>query len=405
MLEGKKILLGVSGGIAAYKICYLVRMFVKKGAEVKVIMTPSAVKFVSPITLSALSKNDVMINMFPETDNLTGMEKVKTKTWHVDLGMWADTFIIAPATANTIAKIVHGISDNYLLATVLASRCPLIIAPAMDDDMYKNPATQKNLEQIKQLGYNIIDPAYGELASGIVGEGRMAEPEVILDYVDAMLSRSKDLDAKRVLITAGPTVEFLDSVRFITNPSTGKMGFEIAKAAAERGAKVTLITGPVSQKDIEGVDRINVKTSEDMLEHVKANLNNQDLVIMTAAVEDFKPLSTSETKIKKEGKNKFVFEFEKTVDILEYIGNNKGNFKLIGFALETHNELENAVKKLISKNLDMIVMNNPKVDGAGFGTDTNVVTLIDRNSTKELPLMSKYEVGNIILDEYIKMNE
>ncbi len=402
MLKGKKILIGISGGIAAYKICYLVRMLVKQGAEVRIIMTPNSVRFVSPVTLSALSKNEVTINMFPETSEPWKTEKVETSTWHVNLGIWADVFIIAPATANTIAKIVCGISDNFLLTTVLASRCPVIIAPSMDDDMYRNPVTRNNLEKIKDIGYEIIDPVFGELASGITGEGRMAEPEFIFERIKEQLLIKKDMSGRKVLITAGPTIEFIDSVRYITNSSTGKMGFEIARAANDRGADVTLVTGPVTLPDIQNVKRINVNTSDEMFRKVKENLKGKDLVIMTAAVEDFKPAKTVNSKIKKEDNENFVFEFTRTIDILENIGRNKSGFKLIGFALETDNGPENAKKKLKSKNLDMIVLNDPNVKGAGFGTDTNVVTLIDKKGSEELPLMSKYDVGNAILNKYLK---
>lgn len=403
MLKGKKILIGISGGIAAYKICYLVRMLIKEGAEVRVVMTPTATKFVSPVTLSALSKNEVIINMFPDNDDYTGSEKIETKTWHVNLGIWADVFLIAPATANTISKIAAGISDNFLLSTVLAAKCPVLIAPTMDDDMYKNTFTQRNLRMLKDAGYKFIDPTFGELASGIHGEGRMAEPEKILEYIENFLSVKKDLSGKNVLITAGPTIEFLDSVRFLTNSSTGKMGFEIARAASDRGAKVTLITGPVALNNIDGVKRIDVKTSDEMFRSVKANLKNKDLIIMTAAVEDFKPVKAINSKIKKEDKDKFIFEFKKTVDILEHVGKIKKGFKLIGFALETDDEIENAKRKLLKKNLDLVVLNNPKVDGAGFGTDTNVITLIDKRNIQKLPLMSKYEAGNKILDKYLRM--
>lgn len=403
MLKGKKILIGISGGIAAYKICYLVRFLVKQGADVRIIMTPNATKFVSPITLSALSKNEVIINMFPEISDMAKAEKIETGTWHVNLGIWADVFVIAPATANTIAKIVCGISDNFLLTAVLASRCPVIIAPSMDDDMYKNPVTRDNIEKLKRIGYQIIDPVFGELASGITGEGRMAEPEFIFEKLKEQLLIKKDLYGKIILITAGPTVEYLDRVRFITNSSTGKMGFELARAAMDRGAEVTLVTGPVSLHDIENVKRINVETSDEMFKKVKSNLKNKDLVIMTAAVEDFKPVKTTDSKIKKEGMDKFVFEFKKTVDILEHIGKNKAGFKLIGFALETENGFENAKRKLKNKNLDMIVLNNPNTEGAGFGTDTNIVTLIDKKGSEELPIMSKYEVGSAILSKYLKL--
>lgn len=403
MLKGKKILLGISGGIAAYKICYLVRMLVKQGAEVRIIMTPNAARFVSPVTLSALSKNEVIINMFPDLSDPLKIEKTETSTWHVNLGIWADVFLIAPATANTIAKIVCGISDNFLLTTVLASRCPLMIAPSMDDDMYKNPVTRDNLDKIRSRGYKIIDPVFGELASGITGEGRMAEPEFIFERLKEQLLIINDMSGKKVLITAGPTIEHIDSVRYITNSSTGKMGFELARAAKDRGADVTLITGPVSLSDVEGIKRINVSTSDEMFRKVKGNLKGKDLVIMTAAVEDFKPVRKENSKIKKEGNEKFVFEFTKTIDILESIGKNKSGFKLIGFALETDNGLENARRKLENKNLDMIVLNDPNVKGAGFGTDTNVVTLIDKKGPEALPLMSKYEVGNAILSKYLKM--
>ncbi|MEZ4691538.1 MAG: bifunctional phosphopantothenoylcysteine decarboxylase/phosphopantothenate--cysteine ligase CoaBC [Ignavibacteria bacterium] len=403
MLKGKKILLGISGGIAAYKICYLVRMLVKEGAEVRIIMTPSAVNFVSPVTLSALSKNEVIINMFPANPDLSKAEKVETKTWHVNLGIWADVFVIAPATANTIAKIACGICDNFLLSSVLAAKCPLLLAPTMDDDMYKNPSTRNNIEKLKEYGYKIIDPEYGELASGIYGEGRMAEPEKITEYIKDFFKYKSDLKGRKVLITAGPTIEFLDGVRFITNSSTGRMGFELARAARDRGADVTLITGPVSLENIDKVKRINVNTADEMLRKVKSNINKKDLVIMTAAVEDFKPVNTVKSKIKKEDQDKFVFEFKKTVDILENIGRIKQGFKLIGFALETDNGIENAKAKLKKKNLDLIVLNNPNTPGAGFGTDTNVVTLIDKKNIEELPIMTKYDVGNAILDKYIKM--
>ncbi|MCY7292191.1 MAG: bifunctional phosphopantothenoylcysteine decarboxylase/phosphopantothenate--cysteine ligase CoaBC [Ferruginibacter sp.] len=403
MLKGKKILIGISGGIAAYKICYLVRMLIKQNAEVRIIMTPSATNFVSPVTLSALSKNEVIINMFPESKEFWKAEKIETKTWHVNLGLWADAFIIAPATGNTIAKIAHGISDNFLLTTILATKCPVVIAPTMDDDMYKNPATKSNIEKIKSYGYKIIEPVFGELASGIVGEGRMAEPEDILEFTKKVILKKEDLKGKKILITAGPTIEFIDSVRFVSNSSTGKMGFEIARAARDRGAEVTLITGPVSLENIYDVKRIDVKTTDEMFNEVKLNIKNKDLIVMSAAVEDFKPKQKINSKIKKEGKEDFIFEFGRTVDILDYLGKNKKGFKLIGFALETDNGLENAKKKFKNKNLDLIVLNNPNVKGAGFGTDTNVVTLVYKSGNESFPLMSKYEVGNIILDKFIGM--
>jgi phosphopantothenoylcysteine decarboxylase/phosphopantothenate--cysteine ligase len=403
MLKGKKILLGITGGIAAYKICNLVRLFVKAGAEVKVIMTPSAAKFVSPLTLSVLSKNEVVINMFPAGDNLEQAESVSAKTWHINYGLWADIFVIAPATANTIAKIVCGISDNFLLSTVLASRCPLIVAPTMDEDMYRNKVTQSNLKKIKELNYDIIDPIEGELASGLYGYGKMAEPETIFEFVRNKLIKKKDLSGKKILITAGPTIEPLDSVRFISNYSSGKMGFKIACAAAERGADVTLITGPVNLDTPGLVKRIDVSSTSEMFDAVRMNMKNKDIIIMSAAVADFKPVKVFDKKVKKEKTGKtFNLELTRTQDILKYLGENKRNIFLIGFALETDEGIQNAKDKLISKNLDLIVLNNPKEKGAGFGTDTNIVTLIDKKSVKKLPLLSKYEAGNAILDYYIK---
>lgn len=403
MPKGKKILIGISGGIAAYKICSLVRLLVKQGSEVKIIMTPSAVKFVSPVTLSALSGNEVVINMFPESPDLSNAEKIEMKTWHVNLGLWADVFLIAPATANTIAKISSGIADNFLLASVLAAKCPVMLSPSMDDDMYKNPVTVANIEKLKNSGYKIIEPEYGELASGLIGEGRMPEPEKLFKHLEIFFETKTDLLGKKILITAGPTIEYIDRVRFISNPSTGRMGFELARAAKDRGANVTLISGPVSLKDIEGVKRINVTSAEEMLRSVKANMKNKDLIVMAAAVEDFKPVKQFNSKIKKEDKSRFIFEFEKTPDILYFLGKNKKGFKLAGFALETDNELENAKKKMREKNLDFIVLNNPDTEGAGFGSDTNVITIVDKKNSKTFPILSKYDAGNEILNKYLTL--
>ncbi len=397
MLKGKKIIVGISGGIAAYKICSLVRLLVKSGAEVKVIMTPSAVKFVSPLTLSVLSKNEVVINMFDDTDPAKA-ESVKAGTWHITNGLWADLFVLAPATANTIAKINAGISDNFLLSAVLAARCPVVLVPTMDEDMYRNKITQRNISDLKKYGYKILDPVVGELASGLYGPGKMPEPEEILAFVRNQFA-VKDLKGKKILVTAGPTLQPVDSVRYISNFSSGKMGFEIAKAAYERGAEVTLITGPVNLPDISGVKRIDVTTSDDMFDAVRKNMKGKNLIVMSAAVSDFKPKKVAKGKIKKESAGLTV-ELEKTVDILKYLGKNKKGYKLFGFALETDNQLENAKRKLKEKNLDLIILNDPNVKGAGFGTDTNVITLIDRKSSVELPLMTKYEAANLILDNY-----
>lgn len=402
-LKNKKILIGISGGIAAYKICELVRLFIKAGAEVRVIMTPSAAKFVSPYTLSVLSKNEVLINLFPTEEDLSKVENIDTKTTHVNYGLWADLFIIAPATCNTIGKIVTGISDNLLLTTVLSSRCPIMIAPSMDDDMFKHPVIQDNIKKLKELNYKVLQPEQGELASGLYGFGRMPEPQTIFDEAEKFLSKKKDLTGKKVLITAGPTVEYIDAVRYITNPSTGKMGFEIARAAQERGAEVVLVTGPVNLSSSENIQRINVNTADEMLNAVRSNVKKADYVIMSAAVEDLKPVSKTNNKLKKEGlDNKFSIEFEKSVDILKYLGEHKNGYKLVGFALETDNELKNAKEKLQKKNLDFIVLNNPNEKGAGFGHDTNKVKLIDNKSIIDVPLSTKYEVANKILDKLVK---
>lgn len=397
-LKDKKILLGISGGIAAYKCCELVRLYKKSGAEVKVIMTPSALNFVSPVTLSALSGNEVMINMFPET-NAELSETVETKTWHIYTGLWADVFVIAPATANTIAKIVHGIGDNFLTTTVLSARCPVIISPAMDEDMYLNEATSRNVSELKELGYWVIEPESGELASGLSGIGRLPEPETIFNETVKLLNGvKKDLEGKKILITAGPTYEPIDSVRFIGNYSSGKMGFALAKAASQRGAEVMLISGPTLLKTPRNVNRIDINTAAEMFEAVKGQLDGVDAVIMSAAVADFKPKDIKSEKIKKTESN-LTIETEKTADILEYLGKNKKDYKLVGFALETRNETEYAIDKLKRKNLDLIVVNNPKIKGAGFGTDTNVITIIDKDlKTESFDKMTKFEAANKILD-------
>ncbi len=400
----KKILLGITGGIAAYKCCELVRLYKKSGAEVKVIMTPSALNFVSPVTLSALSGNEVMINIFPEV-NADTSETIETKTWHIYTGMWADVFVVAPATANTIAKIVHGISDNFLTATVLSARCPVVISPAMDEDMYLNEVTSSNVSALKELGYWVIEPESGELASGLTGLGRLPEPQTIFDYSTEILSGAKkDLEGKKILITAGPTYEPIDEVRFIGNYSSGKMGFNIAKAAVQRGAEVTLISGPTMLKTPRHVNRINVNTADDMLIAVKANIEDKDIVIMSAAVADYKPINAVKGKIKKSKDENYSIETGRTVDILEYCGKNKSGYKLIGFALETENEIEYAKDKIKKKDLDMIVVNNPRNEGAGFMTDTNIITVIDKDM-KITPYdkMTKFEAAGKIIDNIVKL--
>lgn len=402
-LNGKKILIGISGGIAAYKICDLVRLFKKSGAEVKVVMTPSAANFVSPVTLSTLSGNEVLINIFPELKPDT-TESIETKTWHINAGMWADVYLIAPATANTLAKITQGFCDNFLTAIVLAARCPVILAPSMDEDMFKNEITGKNISSLKERGYFIIEPETGELASGLHGVGRMPEPQTLFNYVSEFLKGEyKDYSGKKVLVTAGPTYEPIDDVRFIGNYSSGKMGFQVARAAALRGAEVTLISGPSSLDTPRNVKRINVKTSDNMYSEVQKIYLSFDYIVMSAAVADYKPGKKYSGKIKKDKSENLVIETERTVDILEFLGKNKNKYKLAGFALELENEIDNAKKKLKNKNLDLIVVNNPKDKGAGFDTDTNKAKLIDKNyKITDLQLMSKFELANKILDKLIK---
>lgn len=397
--NGKKILIGITGGIAAYKICELVRLFKKNGAEVRVIMTPSAAKFVSPLTLSVLSDNEVAINIFDESDQ-SEISSYNQKTWHVYSGIWADIYVIAPATANTIAKIANGISDNFLTATVLTARCPIVIVPSMDEDMLLNDVTANNISKLKETGYFIMEPKTGDLASGLKGYGRMPEPSEIFDYVSEKLQNfHKDFTNKKVLVTAGPTCEPIDKVRFLSNYSSGKMGFQLAKAASLRGADVTLISGPVSINTPKNVIRIDVKTSDEMFEAVKNVYQSFDIIVMSAAVADFKPKKVIDKKIKKENNSFDNIELTKTVDILKFLGDNKKRYKLIGFALETENETENAKNKLITKNLDLVVLNNPEIEGAGFNTDTNVVKIIDKNNkVTETGKISKFDLANIIFD-------
>ncbi len=402
-LKGRKILLGVSGGIAAYKTCELVRLFRKGGAEIRVIMTPSAVNFVSPVTLSTLSGNEVQINMFPDVEG-NKMETVETKTWHVYTGLWADVYLIAPATANTIAKIAHGLSDNFLSSTVLASRCPIIVVPSMDEDMYLNKITQDNISKLRGYGYEIIEPDSGELASGLEGIGRMPEPQTIYDFtVNFLQGKKKDLTGKKILVTAGPTYEPIDDVRFIGNYSSGKMGFQIARAASERGAEVTLISGPSTLEIPSHIKRVNVQTAEEMLRAVGLEADGKDCIVMAAAVADFRPVSRQKGKIKKDKSGNLLIQTERTADILESLGKNKDRTFLIGFALETENEIENAKEKLKRKNLDLIVVNNPLTEGAGFGTDTNVAVIIDRDfNENRLQKMTKFQLANVILDRIPK---
>ncbi|PID69790.1 MAG: bifunctional phosphopantothenoylcysteine decarboxylase/phosphopantothenate--cysteine ligase CoaBC [Flavobacteriales bacterium] len=396
ILSGKHILLGVSAGIAAYKTAHLVRLFVKSGAEVKVIMTPTAKDFVTPLTLATVSKNPVF-SEFTEDEG----ENVRWNN-HVALALWADYILIAPATANTLAKMADGTCNNLLLATYLSAKCPVFFAPAMDLDMYKHPTTKKNIEQLTKNGNVFIPAETGELASGLSGEGRMAEPENIIRFIEKHIKSQLPLYGKTVLITAGPTYEAIDPVRFIGNHSSGKMGFELAKAGAEFGAAVVLITGPTAEKiEHSLVDRIDVVTAEEMYQAVHSQLSSVDIVIMSAAVSDFKPKNPLQQKIKKE-KTLGHIDLVPTKDILASVGKIKGKKFLVGFALETENALENAKDKVKKKNLDFIVLNSMQDKTAGFKKDTNKVTIINAKlESKAFKTKTKQLVAQDIFNEII----
>ncbi|MEZ4796455.1 MAG: bifunctional phosphopantothenoylcysteine decarboxylase/phosphopantothenate--cysteine ligase CoaBC [Flavobacteriaceae bacterium] len=398
ILSGKNILLGITAGIAAYKTASLVRLFIKAGANVKVVMTPASKDFITPLTLSTLSKNPVLSSFTNEED--------ENDIWnnHVELGLWADLFLIAPATANTLSKMATGNSDNLLLAIYLSAKCPVYFAPAMDLDMYKHESTKTSLNTLQSFGNIMIPAESGELASGLVGEGRMAEPENIVKFLENHIIKGLPLYDKKVLITAGPTYEAIDPVRFIGNHSTGKMGFEIAKAAANLGAEVVLISGPTHQKvDNNSIKVIPVMSANDMYNEVHKYYEKSDVAILSAAVADYKPKFVADKKIKKKDAT-LTLELEKTKDILASLGEIKKKQLLIGFALETNNEIENAIKKLKAKNLDLIVLNSLSDKGAGFGGNTNKVTLIDSDENiTNYNLKSKAEVANDILSEILKL--
>lgn len=396
-MKGKQILLGISGGIAAYKCCSLVRLLVKEGAQVQVILTPDAADFVSPLTLSVLSKNQVL-STFSNQDGLWNN--------HVELALQADLFIIAPATANTVGKMANGICDNLLLATYFSAKCPVLFAPAMDLDMHKHPAIKQNIKQLTGFGNILIPAENGELASGLSGTGRMAEPETILQQIKNQFKTEKKLQGKKVLITAGPTYEAIDPVRFIGNHSTGKMGVAIAESFAEQGAHVVLICGPSVQKlaNETGITRVNVTTAAEMHTQCLQHFKTSDITVMSAAVADYRPEKTANQKIKKKGET-LDLHLVKNADILLDLGTKKSAKQvLIGFALETENEELHAKEKLKRKNLDMIVLNSLNDKGAGFGTDTNKVTLIFKSKkSKGLPLMSKQNLAKELLNETIKL--
>jgi phosphopantothenoylcysteine decarboxylase / phosphopantothenate---cysteine ligase len=396
VLSGKKVLLGVSGGIAAYKTATLVRLFIKAGAHVQVIMTPASKDFVTPLTLSTLSKNPVHSTFFNDED--------KNAEWnnHVELGLWADLMIIAPATANTLSKMANGTCDNLLIATYLSAKCPIYFAPAMDLDMHKHPSTLSSFNMLKQFGNIMIPAETGELASGLSGEGRMAEPENIIAFLEKDLESKLPLRGKKIMITAGPTYEAIDPVRFIGNHSSGKMGFDIAASAANLGAEVTLISGPThlnAKKSV--INLIRVTSAQEMYDACHEYFNSTDIAICAAAVADYRPKHIAGQKIKKADAS-LTIELEKTQDILASLGKIKERQFLIGFALETENEIENAKLKIQKKNLDLIVLNSLQDEGAGFGKSTNKITFIDKEFVVEpMPLKSKEEVANDIINKVI----
>jgi phosphopantothenoylcysteine decarboxylase/phosphopantothenate--cysteine ligase len=402
MLRGKHILLGVTGGIAAYKSCYLVRELGRAGAEVKVVMTDAATKFVTPLTFSALSGQEVELDLWSvnqSTDSLIG-------TRHINLANWADLFLIAPASATTIAKLTHGLADNLLTIVALATKHPIVLAPTMDADMYLNPITLQNLTVLRERGFFVIPPEEGEHASGLRGPGRLPEIDHIIRFLDDILEKHHlDLKKKKILVTAGPTYEAIDPVRFIGNRSSGKMGFALANAASLRGADVTLVAGPVHLQTPRTVQRVDVESAQQMHNAVIRHARTADVVIMAAAVADFTPAKTTKQKIKKQqGDDGMTLELTHTTDILRALSNENTGAILVGFALETDDELNHAKAKLKEKKLDLIVLNSLKDEGAGFGAETNVVTIIDRSGKIEkLPRMPKFEVANAILDRVKKL--
>ncbi|MGN1318286.1 MAG: bifunctional phosphopantothenoylcysteine decarboxylase/phosphopantothenate--cysteine ligase CoaBC [Lachnospirales bacterium] len=389
MLKGKNVVIGVTGSIAAYKSASLCHLLSKMGADVNVVMTKNATEIIAPITFERLTNNKCIIETFDKTTQYD----IK----HISLAKKADIFVIAPATANIIGKIANGIADDFLSTTVMAAKCPVYIAPAMNTNMYENPIVQDNIKKLKSYGYKFIEPTSGLLACGDVGKGKMEEPENIAKYVIKELYK-KDLEGKKILVTAGATCEAIDPVRFITNHSTGKMGCAISKMAMLRGAEVTLVCGNMSVEPPDFVNIINVKSAEEMFNAVKDNYDKCDIVIKAAAVADYTPVSVSDNKIKKKDGDMKI-DLKRTKDILKYLGENKKNQFLCGFSMETENLISNSKAKLEKKNLDMVVANNLMVKGAGFGTDTNVITIITKDNVLELPIMSKDEAANKILDK------
>ena len=397
VLKGKKILLGITAGIAAYKTAHLVRLFIKAGADVQVVMTPASKDFITPLTLSTLSKNPVYSVFYEKNE--------ENELWnnHVDLGLWADCIIVAPATANTISKMVNGVVDNLLLAVYLSAKCPVYFAPAMDLDMFKHNATSENITKLENIGNQLIPAGFGELASGLVGEGRMAEPQEIISFIEKDISSKLPLKGKKVLITAGPTHEAIDPVRFIGNQSSGKMGFELALNAANLGAEVILISGPSSENiSHSSVNRIDVVSAEEMFDVVFEHYANVDIAIASAAVADYTPIKVEINKIKKK-EGGLDIKLKATKDVLANMGELKESQFLVGFALETNDEVANAKSKLVRKNLDMIVLNSLRDKGAAFGGDTNKICIIDSsNNIQEYSLKSKEDVASDIFSQILK---
>lgn len=394
-MKGKKIILAVTGSIAAHKAAFLTRLLIKAGAEVQVLMTDAAKHFITPLTLSTLSKKPVFTEIISE------------ESWnsHVELGLWADAMVVAPCTATTLAKLANGMSDNIVTATYLSARCPIFIAPAMDLDMWKHPATIRNLDLLRGYGCHLIPVGYGELASGLVGDGRMAEPEEIIVFVDNIFNKKEDLKGKKILVTAGPTYEALDPVRFIGNRSSGKMGVAIADELAGRGAEVILVLGPSKlQAEHPSVLTLKVESAQQMYEAATAHFSECDAAILAAAVADYRPKHVSDIKIKKK-EGDMTIELEKTLDIAATLGSRKqAHQKLIGFALETNSELENALSKLKRKNLDFIVLNSLRDAGAGFSHNTNKISIIfSENNVKEFDLKNKDDVAKDIVDELVQL--
>lgn len=396
MLGGKHILLGVTGSIAAYKAANIVRLLVTQGAEVKIVMTPLAKQFITPLTLATLAKNPIYVDFFnPENGEWNS---------HVSLGMWADAYLIAPATANTIGKMANGIADNLLLTSYLSAKCPVFVAPAMDLDMYAHPSVQKNIETLKSYGVHFIDAEDGELASGLVGKGRLAAPERIVESLDAFFNGQMSLTGKKVMVTAGPTYEKIDAVRFIGNYSSGKMGYAIAEECASRGAEVVMVSGPTSLNvHNSNIKLVRVNSAREMYEACNQEFSQCNAAVLSAAVADFTPQNVSDTKIKRKDNN-LEITLKPTDDIAASLGKQKGDRVLVGFALEKENELENAIGKLERKNFDFIVLNSMNDKGAGFNHDTNKITIINRSKeVKNYDLKSKVMVAKDIVDEIEKL--